>query len=102
MALVGQLHGVKHQLAIGGGEDIAHRLDVQHPLAHKAGLSGLVTGAAVGDNGHPVGAGQVLADDQVSVHVQDVGVGQAQARQFLIGDGFRRVNKLLHFHAGTS
>ena len=36
VALVGQLHGVEHQLSVGGGEDVAHRLDVQHALAHKA------------------------------------------------------------------
>ena len=63
VALVGQLHGVKDQLAVGGGEDIAHRLHVQHSLAHKTRLGGLVAGDAVGDDGHPVCAGQVLADD---------------------------------------
>ena len=28
VALVGQLYGVKHQLAVGSGKDVAHRLDV--------------------------------------------------------------------------
>ena len=98
VALVRQLHGVKDQLAVGGGEDVAHRLDVQHALAHKTRLGGLVAGAAVGDDGHPVRAGQVLADDQMAVHVQNVGVGQAQSHQLLVGDGFRGVDKLLHFH----
>ena len=43
--------------------------------------------AAVGDDGHLVGIGQVLADHQVAVHIQDVGVGQPQAGEFLVGDG---------------
>lgn len=46
VALVRHLHGIKHQLAVGGGEDITHRLDVQHTLAHKTGLGGLMAGAA--------------------------------------------------------
>ena len=98
VALVGQLHGVKDQLAVGGGEDVAHRLDVQHALAHEARLGGLMAGAAVGDDGDPVGIGQILADDQMAVHVQNVGIGQAQAGQFLIGDGLGGVDKLFHFH----
>ena len=98
VALVRQLHGVEDQLAVGGGEDVAHGLDVQHAPAHKPGLGGLVAGAAVGDDGDPVGVRQVLADDQMAVHVQNAGVGQAQAHKLLVGDGFRGVDKLLHFH----
>ncbi len=98
MALVRQLHGVKDQLSVGGGEDVAHRLDVQHALAHKAGLGGLVAGAAVGDDGHAVGIGQVLADDQMAVHVQNVAVGQTQTDQLLVGDRLGGVDELLHFH----
>ena len=102
MALVRQLHGVKHQLAVGGGEDVAHGLDVQHALSHKAGLGGLVAGAAVGDDGDPVRVRQVLADDQMAVHVQNIGVGQAQTHKLLVGDGLRGVDKFLHFHVCTS
>ena len=98
VALVGQLHGVKDQLAVGGGEDVAHRLDVQHTLAHKTRLGGLVAGAAVGDDGHPVGIGQILTDDQVAVHIQNVRISQTQAHQLFVGDRLRRVHELLHFH----
>ena len=98
MAFVSQLHGIEHQLAIGSGKDIAHGLDIQHPLAYKAGLGRLVAGAAIGDDGHPVGVCQVLTDYQVAVYVQNVGVSQAQAHQLLVGDGLRGVDKLFHFH----
>ena len=101
VALVRQLHGVEHQLAVGGGENIAHRLDIQHTLAHEARLGGLVAGAAVGDDGDPIGVFQILADDQVAVHLHDVGIGQAQAHQFLVGDGLGGVDELLHFHNGS-
>ena len=96
MALVRHLHGIKHQLAVGGGENITHRLDVQHTLAHKTGLGGLM--AAVGDDGHPVGIGQILTDDQVAVHIQNVRISQTQAHQLFVGDRLRRVHELLHFH----
>ena len=98
MALVGQLHGVKHQLGIGSSKDVAHSLDVQHALAHKSSLGRLVAGTAVGDDGHTVGIGQVLADDQVAVHLHNVGIGQPQADELLVGDGLGGVDKLLHFH----
>ena len=98
VALVRHLHGIKHQLAVGGGENITHRLDVQHTLAHKTGLGGLMAGAAVGDDGHPVGIGQILTDDQVAVHIQNVRISQTQAHQLFVGDRLRRVHELLHFH----
>ena len=67
-------------------------------LADKAGLGRLVAGAAVGDDGHPVGIGQILTDDQVAVHIQNVRIGQTQAHQLFVGDRLRRVHELLHFH----
>ena len=98
VALVSQLHGVKDQLAVGGGEDIAHGLDVQHTCTYKAGLGRLVAGAAIGHDCYAVRIGQILADDQVAVHVQNVGIGQTQTHQLLVGNGLRGVDKLLHFH----
>ena len=38
-----------------------------------------MAGAAVGDDGHPVGIGQILTDDQVAVHIQNVRISQTQA-----------------------
>ena len=98
VALVRQLHGVKDQLVVGSGKNIAHSLNVQHPLSHKAGLGGLVTGAAVGNDGHTVGVSQVLADDQMAVYIQNIRIGQPKTGQFLVGDGFRGVDKFFHFH----
>ena len=98
VALVRQLHGVKHQLAIGSSENIAHGLHVQHTLAHEARLGRLMAGATVSNDGNAVSVGQVLADDQMAVHIQNVGIGKAQAGQFLIGDGLGGVDKLFHFH----
>ena len=98
MPLIRQLHGVKHQLAVGGSEDIADSLDIQHTFAHKASLSGFVAGAAIGHDRHTVGVGQILADDQMPVHIKNVGVGQTQANQFLIGNRFGGIDKLLHVH----
>ena len=57
-----------------------------------------MAGAAVGDDGHPVGIGQILTDDQVAVHIQNVRIGQTQAHQLFVGDRLRRVHELLHFH----
>ena len=103
MALVRQLHGVKYQLAVGGGEDVAHRLHVQHaPCPPKARLGGLVAGAAVGDDGHPVGVLQVAADDQVAVHLHDVRIGQTQSHQLLVGDGLGGIDEFFHFHSDTT
>ena len=50
-----------------------------HPPAHNPGWGGLGAGAAVGNDGNPVRAGQILADDQMAVHIQNVGIGQPQA-----------------------
>ena len=99
VALVGQLHGLKDELRVGRGKDVAHGLHVEHALADEAGLRGLVAGAAVGDDGHAVGILQILAYNQMPVNRQDVGVGQAQADELFVGDGLRGVDKLLHFHS---
>ena len=98
MALVRQLHGVKDQLAVGGGEDVAHRLDVQHALAYKARLGGLVAGAAEGDDGDAVRALKRAADDEVALHVNGVRVREGEALQQLVGQGVGVVDKFLHLH----
>ena len=99
VTLVGALHGLEHQLGVGRGKDVAHSLDVQHALADKAGLRGLVPGAAVGDDGHAIRVLQILAYNQMPVDGQDVGIGQTQADKLLVGDGLGGVDKLLHFHS---
>ena len=59
-----------------------------------------MAGAAVSNDGDTVGSCQVPADDQVSVYLQNIGVGQSQADKFLVGDGLGGVDKLFHFHTG--
>jgi hypothetical protein len=102
VALVRHLHSVEDQLSVRGGEDVAHGLDIQHTLADKARLGGLMAGPAISNDGDPVGVCQVLADHQMSVHVQNSGIGQAQTGELFVGDGFRCVDKLFHLHIHTS
>ena len=102
VALIRQLHGIEDQLAVGGGKDIAYSLHVQHALPHETCLGGLVTGAAVGDDGNPVGVFQIVADDQMAFYFQDIRISQAQAREFLVCNGLRRVDELLHLHRISS
>ena len=98
VSLVRQLHGLEYELSVGRGKNVAHSLHIQHAPAHKAGLGRLVAGAAVGDDGHPVGRGQILADDQMAFYVHNVGVCHAKADQLFVGDGLGGIDKFFHFH----
>ena len=98
-AFVGKFDGVDARLGSGCGEHVAYDVDIDHALAHETLDGGLMSAAALRDDGHAVGAAEQLVDDQVLLaELEDVGVGHGQSLEQLGREVVGIVDELLHLH----